>query len=278
MYSVSLFILRSFMLKISISCTPTCIHKHTNTYTCTPNLIGAKRETKKKIRIDKTCLKYSVNNSSIGFYMGNPMYCTLRDESVENEWTTNQLTEQTNEWISQRMYKCDNTQNEKKKFETMSLCLIAKKKPESTMQKKTKYGRNTKKSKCFYITLLISFEPIVSHWPNHHSELVLRCFLLYLWCSLDVFFSLLFFLCWPWWNIYIYTIVLVELTSIFYVVVVIVTVGCMDIRIIVDTKIIYHCFLCWPSTDLSKTKKKTEEIFVTNEIQRNTEYKAIWSG
>lgn len=54
---------------------------------------------KKKIRIDKTCLKYSVNNSSIGFYMGNPMYCTLRDESVENEWTTNQ-TDGTNEWMN----------------------------------------------------------------------------------------------------------------------------------------------------------------------------------
>lgn len=52
---------------------------------------------------------------------------------------------------------------------------------------------------------------------------------------------------------------LVELTSIFYVVVVIVTVGCMDIRIIVDTKIIYHCFLCWPSTDLNETKKKQKK-------------------
>lgn len=189
------------------------LHAHMHTQTHAHRIWSEQNGRPKKIRIDKTCLKYSVNNSSIGFYMGIPMYCTLWDVSVENEWTTNQLMEQTNKWISQRMYKCDNTQNEKK-FETMSLSLSLRKKTESTMQKKTKYGRNAKKSKCFYITLLISFEPIVSHWPNHHSELVLRCFLLYLWCSLDFYFFL-FFLCWPWWNIYIYTIVLVELTSIF---------------------------------------------------------------
>lgn len=154
-----------------------------------------------------------------------------------------------------------------------------RKKTESTMQKKTKYGRNTKKSKCFYITLLISFEPIVSHWPNHHSELVLRCFLLYLWCSLDVFF-LLFFLCWPWWNIYISIPLCASrayLDFLSWCCCCYCSIWVHGIRIIVDTKIIYHCFLCWPSTDLGEPRKK-EEIFVTNEIQRHTEYKAIWSG
>lgn len=62
--------------------------------------------------------------------------------------------------------------------------------------------------------------------------------------------------------LYIYTIVLVELTSIFYVdiVVAIVPFWVHGIRIIVDTKIIYHCFLCWPSTDLGETRKKKKYL------------------
>lgn len=152
------------------------------------------------------------------------------------------------------------------------------------MQKKTEYGANTKKSKCFYITLLISFEPIVSHWPNHHFELVLRCLLLYLWCSLDVFFSSPFPVrlvashvvrC---RNIYIdYTIVMHNTgayldATIFFSSLVYTTVH--DFKFIVDTKIIYHCFLCWPSTRLGQNEK----IFVTNEIHsiQNTELHSKW--
>lgn len=45
-------------------------------------------------------------------------------------------------------------------------------------------------------------------------------------------------------------------------------------KFIVDTKIIYHCFLCWPSTRLGQNEK----IFVTNEIHsiQNTEQHSKW--
>lgn len=53
--------------------------------------------------------------------------------------------------------------------------------PTKNPNAKRKLNIRMKVEMLLYLSVLISFEPIVSYWPSHHFELVLlRCFLLYL--------------------------------------------------------------------------------------------------